>query len=416
VKQLPRADLLIYNISEGLPIASKAVGSREVEKTVAYGLGIAVRDRKIIEVGRSKAIKDKYDAKIKVNAGGRLLTPGLIDMHTHAIFFGSRDEEFVKKISGIPYEKILKEGGGIYKTVEATNNASDKDLLASLLKRLNTMLGLGTTSVEIKSGYGIEPDKEVRLLKVIKEASKVTAVTVVPTLLAHVPPKGSDGDDRIQYINSFSSELLPEVKKENLASFVDVFCDEGAFNPEEADTIFSMAASLGLGMRAHIDQLKNIGCSKLLQKFKLSSVDHLEVSDENSIINIASSNAIAGLLPASFLATQSKSKPPIDLIRKYNIPIAIGTDFSANSLMPSMQNAIDLAIYLYSLTPLEALVASTLNAAESLKLSNRGRILEGCYADLIIWDLERSSMFGYDWGRNRILVLIKDGSIIVNKI
>jgi len=345
-----------------------------------------------------------------IDAGGRLLTPGLVDMHTHALFAGARDDELEMKLSGVPYAEILRRGGGIYRTVRATRSAPDEELASLLASRLSLMLRLGTTTVEVKSGYGLELAEEERLLRVIAAVAARSHVRVVPTLLAHVPPQEArEGEAREAYVRSFALELVPRVASLRLARFVDVFCDEGAFGPDESRMILASAREHGLGVRIHVDQLSRIGCTKVAAELRASSADHLEASDESSVRDLAAGGVIAGLLPASALATFSPSRPPVNMLREARVPMALGTDFSANSLMPSMQTAIDLAVYLYGLTPLEAIAAATVNAAISLGLNDVGSLEPGYAADLVVWDLERPSEFGYQWGRDRALVVVKGG-------
>jgi imidazolonepropionase len=385
-----------------------AVGRSSIE--VLRDVEVAAKDGIIVAVGQRGSLRGSYEAREVIDARGRLLTPGLVDMHTHALFAGARDDELEMKLSGVPYAEILRRGGGIYRTVRATRSAPDEELASLLASRLSLMLRLGTTTVEVKSGYGLELAEEERLLRVIAAAAARSHVRVVPTLLAHVPPQeASEGEAREAYVRSFALELVPRVASLRLARFVDVFCDEGAFSPDESRMILASAREHGLGVRIHADQLSRIGCTKVAAELRASSADHLEASDESSARDLAAGGVIAGLLPASALATFSPSRPPVNTLREARVPMALGTDFSANSLMPSMQTAIDLAVYLYGLTPLEAIAAATVNAAVSLGLNDVGSLEPGYAADLVVWDLERPSEFGYQWGRDRALVVVKGG-------
>jgi imidazolonepropionase len=409
---MPRVDLLVTNVGHAVLFKEKpAVGRSSIE--VLRDVEVAAKDGIIVAVGQRGSLRGSYEAGEVIDARGRLLTPGLVDMHTHALFAGARDDELEMKLSGVPYAEILRRGGGIYRTVRATRSAPNEELASLLASRLSLMLRLGTTTVEVKSGYGLELAEEERLLRVIAAAAARSHVRVVPTLLAHVPPQeASEGEAREAYVRSFALELVPRVASLRLARFVDVFCDEGAFSPDESRMILASAREHGLGVRIHADQLSRIGCTKVAAELRASSADHLEASDESSVRDLAAGGVIAGLLPASALATFSPSRPPVNTLREARVPMALGTDFSANSLMPSMQTAIDLAVYLYGLTPLEAIAAATVNAAVSLGLNDVGSLEPGYAADLVVWDLERPSEFGYQWGRDRALVVVKGGRVL----
>ena len=406
---LPEADLVIYNAN--LVLFDSPPVRRPSQVRVLEGGEVAARGGAIVAVGQRGSVRGAYRAARELDASGRLVTPGLVDMHTHMIFAGSRDDELEARLEGASYLDILRRGGGIYRTVRATRAASDGELVGLLEARLAEALSLGTTTVEVKTGYALDYGGELRLLRLIAEAARRSRVTVVPTLLAHVPPEEARGGEaRREYVRGFAEELVPAAA--GLAKFVDVFCDEGAFTPEEAKAILGAARRVGLGARAHADQLARIGCAQAAAEAGATSVDHLEVSDESSVRALASAGSFAGLLPASLLATMGSSRPPVGLLRSYGVPMALGTDFSANSQMPSMQTAIDLAIYLYGLTPAEALAAATVNAAMSLGLADRGSIAPGAAADLVVWDLERVSQVGYEWGRDRVLAVVKGGEVV----
>jgi len=404
---LPRADLVIYNANIVLFESPPVVSSGQVR--VLEGGEVAVASGAIVAVGQRGEVRGTFSGQ-EVNAGGRLLTPGLVDMHTHAIFAGSRDDELEAKLEGVSYAEILRGGGGIYRTVRATRAASDGELKGLLVARLKTMLSLGTTTAEVKSGYSLDYEGELRLLRLIAEASREAGVDVVPTLLAHVPPEDSrEGEARRAYVRGFAELARRAV---GLARFADIFCDEGAFTPEEARVILGGARAAGLGVRAHADQLTRVGCAEAAADTGALSVDHLEVSDERSIKALASAGSFAGLLPASLLATMGSSRPPVPLLRLHRVPAALGSDLSANSVMPSMQTALDLAIYLYGLTQAEAIAAATVNAALSLGLRDRGIVRVGARADLDLWDIERLSQLGYEWGRDRVLMVLSRGSVV----
>ncbi len=414
---MPEADLVIYNVGEAfVPSSAPVVSESQALGLVRKDVEVAIRDGTIVYVGQRGVVRGTYRARAELDASGRLLTPGLVDMHTHALFAGSRDDELVERLRGVPYSLILERGGGIYRTVTETRKRSSNELAAILVRRLEAMLYTGTTAVEVKTGYGLELGEELRQLDVILKASSMTRTTLVPTLLAHVPPAEVRDEvaRRREYVRAFANELVP--KAVGKALFVDVFCDKGAFTPDETRLILSAAKAAGLGLRMHADQLARIGCTKVAAELGVSSVDHLEASNASSAADVKAAGAVAGLLPASYLATFSSSRPPVDELRRLGVPIGLGTDFSANSLMPSMQTAIDLAIYIYGLTPYEAIAAATVNSAYSLRLRDRGLVAPGARADLVIWDLERVSELGYEWGHDRTMAVIKDGALVRSQL
>lgn len=398
-------DLIIYNIGEAIYFKEPIRKINDENTRILKNVGIAVKDGKILDIGTSDYILTKYNSKYKINSEKMLITSGLIDMHTHAIFAGSREDELYKKLSGINYSQILKEGGGIYKTVSMTKNASELDLKSNLEKILKKSLLLGTTAIEIKSGYGLDFDNELKLLRVVNSFKEYN---IVPTLLAHVIPKDFEGDEYVKY---FITKIIPEVKRLNLAKYVDVFCDEGAFNLEQSKKILKTALKYGFKLRMHADQIKYIGCSDLIKEFPLDSIDHLESTPQEKLKILGETSTALGLLPASIISMLDNRKPAVDAIKNKAI-IALGTDYSPNSPMISMQTVFDLAIYYLNFKPIEALAYSTINSAYSLGLNNLGNIEIGKEADLIIWDVENLNQLGYYWGYDRIKSLIYKGKII----
>ncbi|WP_292319227.1 imidazolonepropionase [Caldisphaera sp.] len=398
-------DLVIYNIGEAVYFKEPIRKVNDENTKMFKDFGIAINNGKIFDIGSSDYILTKYNSKNKINADKRLLTSGFVDMHTHAIFAGSREDELYKKLSGISYSQILKEGGGIYKTVSITKNASEETLKSNLEKILKKSISLGTVAIEIKSGYGLDLENELKLLRVINSFKEYN---IISTLLAHVIPKEFDGDE---YVDYFINKIIPEVKRQNLAKYVDVFCDENAFNLEQTRRIFKAALKYGFKLRMHADQIKYIGCSDLVKEFPLSSIDHLESTPQEKVKALSETGSALGLLPASVISMLDNKKPAIDSMRNKAI-IALGTDYSPNNPMISMQTVFDLAIYYLNFKPIEALAYSTINSAYSLGLNHLGNIDIGKEADLIIWDVENLNQLGYYWGYDRINTLIYKGKII----
>jgi imidazolonepropionase len=408
---VPRADLVIYNIGELVTFAGGPTAKPTAERAgILREAAVAVRAGRIVDIGPSSIVRARYTASVWVDAGGRLATPGLVDMHTHPLFAGSREDEFEAKLSGVSYSEILARGGGIYRTIRATRSASREELLRLLVERLYKMLWGGTTIVEAKTGYALDPRLELEHLRIILEASRLTPQLVVPTLLAHVPPRE---EDRRGYIEDFK-RAIGEAARLGLARYFDVFCDRGAFTPEESRELLEAAHEAGLRLRMHADQLEYLGCSRLVADLPLDSVDHLEVMPPENASILASRGAVAGLLPTSIMAMMQQVRPPVEALRRAGVPLALGSDYNPNNMTPLVQTALQVAPYVLGLTPLEALAAATVNAAASLRLSEvAGRVARGCRADLVVWDAENYRWLGYEWGYNLALHVVAGGVPVV---
>jgi imidazolonepropionase len=368
--------------------------------------GIAVDDESIVDVGPWDRISREYDSKCRVPAEDSLVTAGLVDPHTHLLFMGSREDELELKLQGVPYEEILRRGGGIYKTVNATVNATDDELRRTLFGRLFDVAKYGTTTIEVKSGYGLLPSEEVRLLRIINNAIGGVPPDVVPTYLIHVPPRDVDRRDYIKaVIESFNLAR-------GLAKFVDVFCDEGAFTVEETREIMREAYARGFGLRLHADEIAYIGCSDLVNEFNIASMDHLLNMPEKNAKLLSSRGTVATLLPVTVLSLMTNRRPPVKALREAGVPIALGSDFSPNSWSLNMQYAMELATYLLGMTPIEVLMASTVNAAYSLGLRDRGILQPGYLADIVVWDAPNYRWLSYELGRNKVSLVIKRGNIL----
>ncbi|PLC65875.1 imidazolonepropionase [Vulcanisaeta sp. EB80] len=368
--------------------------------------GIAVDDESIVDVGPWDRISREYDSKCRVPAEGSLVTAGLVDPHTHLLFMGSREDELELKLQGVPYEEILRRGGGIYKTVNATVNATDDELRRTLFGRLFDVAKYGTTTIEVKSGYGLLPSEEVRLLRIINNAIGSVPPDVVPTYLIHVPPRDVDRRDYIKaVIESFNVAR-------GLAKFVDVFCDEGAFTVEETREIMREAYARGFGLRLHADEIAYIGCSDLVNEFNIASMDHLLNMPEKNAKLLSSRGTVATLLPVTVLSLMTNRRPPVKALREAGVPIALGSDFSPNSWSLNMQYAMEFATYLLGMTPIEVLMASTVNAAYSLGLRDRGILQPGYLADIVVWDVPNYRWLSYELGRNKVSLVIKRGNIL----
>lgn len=383
--------------------------------TMAGGYGLIEDGAILVEDGRIAWVGPRRDAPAgpAVNCRNRLATPGLIDCHTHLVFGGSRAHEFELRLTGVPYAEIARAGGGILSTVRATRAASEAELLATSLKRLDTLLAEGVTTIEIKSGYGLDIDTEVKMLRVARALGRQRQVEVVTTFLgAHaLPPEFRD--DRDAYVRLVCREALPAAASAGLVDAVDAFCEGIAFTLAETTAVFEAARSLGLPVKLHAEQLSNLGGARLAAGFGALSVDHLEYLDEDGVAAIAASGTVAVLLPGAFYYLKEKQLPPVQLLRSKNVPMAIATDLNpGSSPVHSLLATMNMACVLFGLTPEEALMGVTAHAARALGLVDRGRIAAGLRADLAFWDVERPGELAYPLGFNPLAAVIRAGALV----
>ena len=357
---------------------------------------IGISDGKIVRVGKRTELAG-YRAREVDALDGAWVTPGLIDCHTHLVFGGTRADEHAMRRAGASYEEIARAGGGIASTVARTAAASDEQLLEQSRRRLHALMRGGCTTVEVKSGYGLDTASEMRLLRIIGQLGEGEAVRIVPTLLALHALPADQRDRRAHYVGEIIDQLIPEAAKSGLATSVDAFCDTIAFTPEETERLFKAAAHHGLRVRLHAEQLSNQHGAALAAKYHALSADHLEHLDPAGAKAMAAAGTVAVLLPGAFYALQESRKPPIDLLRKHKVAIAVATDCNPGTsplLSPTL--AINMACTLFGLTPEEAIAGMTINAARALGLAHSvGSIAAGKQADLCVWRIESLSELGY---------------------
>jgi imidazolonepropionase len=383
-----------------------------------YGLvpdaAILIENGQVTWVGpRGVAPLDRHT----VNCGGKLVTPGLIDCHTHLVYGGNRANEFEMRLSGISYSDIAKTGGGIASTVRSTRSQSDGELVASALRRLDSLLAEGVTTVEIKSGYGLDVRTEVKMLRVARELGKLRPVDVVTSYLgAHAIPAEFQ-DDRERYLRLVCEEAIPAVAAQHLADAVDAFCEKIAFSVEETARVFTAAKAHGLPVKLHAEQLSNLGGAKMAASFNALSVDHIEYLDLDGVEAIAKSGTAAVLLPGAFYYLREKQLPPLAELRRHHVPIAISTDLNpGSSPVHSLLAVMNMACVLFGLRPDEALMGVTINAAKALGLKDRGVIAPGMKADLAIWNAERPGDLCYPLGFNPLAAVIRNGKTVLGKL
>jgi imidazolonepropionase len=362
---------------------------------------VAATDGRIAFAGRMADLPTGWDAGERIPCDGRWITPGLIDCHTHLVFAGNRAREFELRLKGASYEEISAAGGGIRSTVKATREASEDELVAAALPRLDRLIAEGVTTVEIKSGYGLSTESEARMLRAARRLGNERPVSVRTTFLgAHaLPPEWADAD---VYIDLVCREMLPLVAREGLADAVDAFCERIAFTPEQVERVFRAAEALGLPVKLHADQLSNLGGAALASRHRALSADHLEYTDDAGAAAMAEAGTVAVLLPGAFYTLREPRLPPIDSFRRHGTRMAVATDCNpGTSPMTSLLLAMNMAATLFRMTVEECLAGVTREAGRALGMLGRTGTLEaGKDCDLAIWDAESPADLVYWIGYN----------------
>ena len=386
------------------------------EKNTISNGAIATLNDQIAWVGEMNALPADASqlAKMVHDVKGKWITPGLIDCHTHLIYGGNRAREFEMRLNGMTYAEIAKQGGGIQSTVNATRAASEELLLEQSLKRLITMLKQGVTTVEIKSGYGLDLETELKMLRIAKRLGELLPMTIRRTFLgAHtIPREYRDQPDR--YVDLVCHDMLPKIAEEKLADAVDVFCETIAFSLSQTERIFKTAHQYGLEIKCHAEQLSDSGGAALAAKYKALSADHLEFLSEESAMEMARAGTVAVLLPSAFYFLRETQLPPIALLRKHNVPMAIATDCNpGTSPNTSLLLSLNMACTLFLLTTTEAMQGVTMHAAKALGLNEtHGTLTVGKQADFAIWDIQHPSELAYYLGYNPLHALVRSGKSV----
>lgn len=363
---------------------------------------IAIRDGRIAWLGRRSDLPAGYRVKDTHDGKGCWLTPGLIDCHTHIVHAGNRSEEFEARLNGTTYEEIARRGGGIMSTVRATRAASEDALLEASLPRVRNLLAEGVTTLEIKSGYGLDLDSERKMLRVARRIAALLPVRVKTTFLgAHaLPPEFAGEPDR--YIDAVCKDMLPALAAEELVDAVDAFCEKIGFSAAQTERLFEAARRHGLPVKLHAEQLSNQGGASLVARYGGLSADHLEYLSEDGIDAITKAGTVAVLLPGAFYFLRETKLPPIQALRDAHVPIAVSTDCNpGTSPMTSLLLAMNMACTLFRMTPQEALTGVTVNAAKALGMADEVGSLEvGKRADFALWEIERPGELAYAIGGN----------------
>lgn len=374
---------------------------------VPYGLlanaAIVVGDGLIEWIGAEADLPRSFSGHFKHRFGQNLVTPALIDCHTHTVYGGNRAQEFEMRLNGASYEEVARAGGGIVSTVRATRAASEVDLLADALPRIDAMIAEGVSLIEIKSGYGLDQETELQMLRVARRIATLRPVRIQTTFLgAHAVPAEYRGKPDA-YIDDVCIPTLRLAHSEGLVDAVDGFCENIGFAPDQIARVFEAAQALDLPIKLHAEQLSNLGGAKLAASYKALSADHLEYLDEDGVAAMARCGAVAVLLPGAFYTLRETQKPPVSLMRKHGVTMAVATDCNpGSSPISSLLLSINMACTLFQITPEEALAGATRNAATALGLSDTGTIAIGQRADFAIWNVEHPAELSYRIGFNSL--------------
>jgi imidazolonepropionase len=377
---------------------------------------LAAAGEQIVWIGKENELPAdlKSSAAEVHDGGGAWITPGLVDCHTHLVYAGSRAREFEQRLQGATYEEIARQGGGIRSTVSATRDADQDTLLEQSAPRLLALMGEGVTAVEMKSGYGLDLDTELRMLRVARRLGEKFPVTVMPTYLgAHALPPEYEGrpDD---YIDFVCNQVLPQVAAQKLAVAVDAFCENIGFTLEQTERVFKTAKKLGLAIKLHAEQLTDLKGAALAARYQALSADHLEYVSQSGVKAMAKNNTVAVLLPGAFYFLRETRVPPVDLLRSHGVPIALATDCNpGSSPTVSLLLMLNMACTLFRLTPEEALAGVTRNGARALGLQNSiGTLEPGKDADFVIWDIPEPAELAYRIGANPMKHVVRRGRIV----
>ena len=381
-------------------------------QTLPSAMAVGVRAGRIAWVQPMATLDEALLQGAQEAGSGGVMTPGLVDCHSHLVFAGNRADEFEQRLEGVSYAEIAKAGGGILSTVRATRAASEDELLAQSLPRLQAMLADGVTTLEIKSGYGLTAADELKMLRVARRLGQSLPVRITTTLLAaHALPPEFAGDSD-GYIRLVCEEIIPAVAAEGLADAVDVFCEGIGFSLAQCEQVFQAAQRYGLAIKAHAEQLSNLGGSALVARFGGLSADHIEFLDEAGVQAMAAAGTVATLLPGAFHTLRETQLPPIALLRQYGVPMAVASDANPGTApicFPTLN--LNLACTLFRLTPREALAGMTAHAAQALGAPELGRIAVGVLADLCLWDVQQPAELAYAVQPGRLRQRIFNGAL-----
>lgn len=415
-----KVDLLIINASELVTLAGENQKPRTGKQMRELGIirngCLAIKDGKIVAVGKTSEVRKMVKAENVINADGKTVMPGFVDPHTHLVFAGSREDEFQMRVEGASYMEILKAGGGILKTVRETRKASMDELLGFGLSTLDVMLQCGTTTVEAKSGYGLTTKDELKILEVIKRLNQLHVVDVVSTFMgAHAIPTEYESNPN-EYVNLVVDDMVPLVAEKGLAEFCDVFCEKGFFTLEQSRRILVTAKNYGLKLKVHADEMSQLGGAELAANMEAVSAEHLLFSSEVGLKAMAEKGVIAVLLPAASFSLMVGRFADARKMIDYGVPVALGTDFNPSCWVENQQLIISFACHFMKMTPAEAITAATINAAHAIGRADEVGSLEvGKKADIIVLNVPNHVFLGYRFGVNLVDKVIKNGRLVVDE-
>jgi len=415
-----KADLLIVDAEELITLVGGSqkplVGKQMRELGIIHNGSLAVKDGRIVAVGKTSDVAKAFKAENVIRANGKIVLPGFVDPHTHLVFAGSREDEFQTRVEGAYYMMILSSGGGILKTVKETRKASAEKLVDFGLKTLDVMLEHGTTTAEAKSGYGLITKDELKILEVMKRLDQLHAVDIVPTFLgAHaIPPEFQNSS--INYVNLVIEEMLPKVAEKGLAEFCDVFCEKGVFSLEQTKRILVAGKNHGLKPKVHADEMSLLGGAELAADIGATSADHLLFSSDEGIKAMADKSVVAVLLPAAAFSLMGGRYADARKMIDFGVPVALGTDFNPSCWVENQQLIIAFACHFMRLTAAEAITAATINAAHAIgRASEVGSLEVGKKADVIVLDVPNHKFLGYRFGVNLVDKVVKNGRAVVDR-
>jgi imidazolonepropionase len=403
--------------AEGVWHNARLLPTGDLERTVADG-AMVVRDGRIAWIGAAHALPTSCAGLPRHDAGGRWITPGLVDCHTHLVFAGQRADEFALRLQGASYEDIARRGGGIVSTVRSTRLASEEQLFQASAPRLEALLAEGVTAVEIKSGYGLDLETERKQLRVARRLAERYPVSVYTTFLgAHaVPPEYAGRAD--EYIEYVGGTVLPALAGEGLVDAVDVFCERIGFTPAQSERVLAAASGLDIPVKVHAEQLSNCGGAQLAARYRALSADHLEHLDEAGAMALREAGSVAVLLPGAFYFLRETKLPPLDLLRRHGVPIALASDANpGSSPTTSLLLMLNLACTLFRMTVGEALAGVMQHAARALGQAQRHGALEaGHDADFVVWDIDSPAELAYWFGHNPCRCVVRGGHIVRGEV
>ena len=412
-----KVDLIIHNCAQVATLANgskpktgKAMNDAGIFKDAA----IAVKDGKIVAIDKAAEILSRYEGGMLVDAEAGIITPGFVDPHTHPVFVHTREAEFAMRLAGATYVEISKAGGGISSTIESTKNAPEELLFKLAKKRIKKMIALGTTTLEAKSGYGLDTASELMQLRVIQALAEDLPIDIVPTFMgAHEYPVEYKNDHEA-YIKILTQDMIPKVAKQGIARYCDIFTEAHVFSIEESRRVLKCAREHGLELKMHADEIEPIGGAELAAELKCASADHLGAASEAGLLAMRDAGVTAVLLPATLFSLRSKSYAKGRFMIDSGLSVAIATDYNPGSCnCDSMPMVMTLACLKMGFTPVEALAAATINAAHSIGMAeSKGSLEAGKDADIIIWDMPSLEFIPYHFGSSHICKVFAKGRLV----